>query len=201
MRYLSLLIVLLCCAFARAEHHRDHVREFIAEIDRRILFNEYERYWRTLTPAQRRDRFVRASDSYIRVAQFEIWMGCRMVEQILDDGTPEELRDVARKIIAQPRFDQFNPAMSTHAHNIFLATGFLLPTVNDRNVIQLKLAMDQFRQVWTMVQLMEWHINDAILEEVHNDPTVGGGHARLQRPACPPNGLVGFHQSVAILAL
>ena len=162
---------------ARAGHHRGHVHEFLDAIEQKLALNPFYQFWETLSTVEQSEPFRNASHRYIGDAQTAFFIQIPQVRSILDNGSPQDLF-TARRIINQPRFEMgleffLEEAWSVHSANMINSMRFFSDVVGPHNWSWHSIALDHMKQIWNSVQHAEWHICDAIFEEVCELPEFG----------------------------
>lgn len=162
-----LIIMCLLPSLVLAEHHRSHAISFVdaAHLHNEILQSKvsiYEQSGCTFTAAQQT-----SIDVLFRYSGF-ITINLASVQAILED--PAGDLDEARRKITRPNGDPPNSA-DTLAKGLLSRSRMLITACPEANVYLAQI-VQRIEFVWENIDRINWHIQDAIREEVYSDPAL-----------------------------
>lgn len=175
MKRLLFALLFMLPMLASAEHHRGHALHFI-ELTRSELaivsqeLGRFEKHYQTGDALYYSDERIAGLVNNIKIAVNKINESLDETEAILETGTASDL-DIARRLIVQPNFD--NPKSA--AFQAWVANYTLGALDNNiRPGVPVKsstLGMTMYlSKAWRDLDLVSWHIIDAIREEQYLDP-------------------------------
>ena len=157
-------------------HHRQHVIEWLDKASNQLTSGQHafaEFLLKVERPSGMPDsdwelrlQWMREVSSSFVKAQRAI---VTVMAKIGDDTQPVEILDEIRRLVNQPNKEG---ARST-AYHFFWATRPLAYLGGLEPAEPLNLALIRGIEAWDYVDRTIWHINDAIREEIYEDPAFG----------------------------